>query len=151
MILRVFAAGFVAAMEIVALAAAPAMTAGKTVRVTSDQAVVLTRANRKAERIATVPAGTVLETLDKQDDWYWVLLDRDEHGTRRVGWIHADALETGSGVPATAASKERPKRKGETPKTQKDDDRSLKKAERALEKARRKYEKASQPRTDSPG
>ena len=40
-----------------------------------------------------VEAETTLKVLDKEDDWFWVILPPDIHGTRKVGWIHAGKVE----------------------------------------------------------
>jgi outer membrane protein OmpA-like peptidoglycan-associated protein len=39
--------------------------------------------------------GTVFEVidLDREEDWYWVVLPRDQHGSRRVGWIRVSSVE----------------------------------------------------------
>jgi outer membrane protein OmpA-like peptidoglycan-associated protein len=40
-----------------------------------------------------VEPGTTLEVLDKQEDWFWVIVPPDAHGTRRAGWIRAGNVE----------------------------------------------------------
>ena len=40
-----------------------------------------------------VEAGTTLEVLDKERDWFWVIVPPDGHGTRRAGWIRAGDVE----------------------------------------------------------
>ena len=37
--------------------------------------------------------GTTLEVLEKEKDWFWVIVPRDVHGTRRAGWIRASYVE----------------------------------------------------------
>jgi peptidoglycan-associated lipoprotein len=37
--------------------------------------------------------GTTLEVLDKQGDWFWVIVPPDANGTRRAGWIRAGVVE----------------------------------------------------------
>jgi outer membrane protein OmpA-like peptidoglycan-associated protein len=40
-----------------------------------------------------VSAGTTLEVLDREEDWFWVIVPPDVHGTRRAGWIRARYVE----------------------------------------------------------
>jgi peptidoglycan-associated lipoprotein len=40
-----------------------------------------------------VESGTTLEVLDKERGWFWVITPRDDHGTRRSGWIDARNVE----------------------------------------------------------
>jgi outer membrane protein OmpA-like peptidoglycan-associated protein len=47
----------------------------------------------KSDVIATVEPGTSLESLGKEDGWYWVITPRDATGTRRAGWIAARDVE----------------------------------------------------------
>ena len=37
--------------------------------------------------IATVEPGTILEVLDEDKGYYWVITPRDDFGTRRGGWV----------------------------------------------------------------
>lgn len=37
--------------------------------------------------------GTILAVLDEDDDWFWVVLPPDAHGTRRVGWVRTASVE----------------------------------------------------------
>jgi outer membrane protein OmpA-like peptidoglycan-associated protein len=37
--------------------------------------------------------GTILAVLDKDDDWFWVVVPPDGHGTRRAGWVRAASVE----------------------------------------------------------
>lgn len=56
--------------------------------------------------LAVVEAGTVLEVLDKEDGWFWVVAPRDAHGTRKGGWIRAFEVEAFVPVAASTASAE---------------------------------------------
>ena len=76
--------------------------------------------------LVVVEPGTMLDVLDKDGDWYWVVTPRDVHGTRRAGWIAARLVEAAvvphepdapptpgpppevSGVPAPEVISERP-------------------------------------------
>lgn len=37
--------------------------------------------------------GTILEVLDEEEQWFWVIVPPDAHGTRRAGWIRANLVE----------------------------------------------------------
>jgi outer membrane protein OmpA-like peptidoglycan-associated protein len=91
-ILRAFsiAAVFVAA-GIGSVVPAAAQTPGQ-VRVIIDSARIL-RWLATDEVILHVRQGTTLEVLDELDGWYWVVLPRDAHGTRKVGWIRTINVE----------------------------------------------------------
>jgi outer membrane protein OmpA-like peptidoglycan-associated protein len=52
--------------------------------------------------LVTVDPGTTLDVLDEERGWYWVVAPRDAHGTRRVGWIRGDQVETVISRRATA-------------------------------------------------
>jgi peptidoglycan-associated lipoprotein len=63
---------------------------------------VLTKSERimrwlgpETDIILVVDQGTTLEVLDfdREKDSYWVILPPDLHGTRKVGWIRATAVE----------------------------------------------------------
>lgn len=81
-----------------------------SVRVAVPAARVFESPRSGSDTIITALADTVLEVIDRDGDYYWVLLPVDIHGTRRAGYIHADsvaiAMGTGdprSGIPATVA------------------------------------------------
>ena len=84
------AAVFVAAL-IVPASPVAAQTPGH-VRVIADSARIL-RWLATEEVILRVNQGTTLEVLDEQEGWYWVVLPRDAHGTRKVGWIRTINVE----------------------------------------------------------
>ena len=39
------------------------------------------------EVLLVAETGTILAVLDQDDDWFWVVVPPDAHGTRRAGWI----------------------------------------------------------------
>ena len=43
--------------------------------------------------LVMVPAGTILDVLDQERDYYWVVAPPDAHGTRRAGWIRTNVVE----------------------------------------------------------
>ena len=45
------------------------------------------------EVLLVAETGTILAVLDKDDDWFWVVVPPDAHGTRRAGWIRAAYVE----------------------------------------------------------
>ncbi len=46
-------------------------------------------------------AGTVVEIIERDHDWCWVVLPPDTFGTRRVGWLPVSVLQI-SGTPPPA-------------------------------------------------
>jgi len=64
-----------------------------TLKVVSDSATVRVRPALLSEAVRKVDAGTMLEAIDREDDWYWVILTPDEHGTRYPGWVRAGDVE----------------------------------------------------------
>jgi hypothetical protein len=56
-------------------------------RLATGDTPIMTRANLKSEVLTTVAAGTVLEELDQQGEWHWVLLPPDSNGSRHAGWL----------------------------------------------------------------
>jgi hypothetical protein len=138
---RRVATGLIAA---VALLGPRALEAGAqaqgTIRVVSPNAAVMRRANLKGDVVAPAPPGTVLEVIDLEGDWYWVMLAPDSNGSRRPGWIRASDVE----VVTVGKPKHSPVPPAPGDTRQAEDDRRVKKAKRDLEKARRDYEKAAQ-------
>jgi hypothetical protein len=63
------------------------------VRVVGNDVAVKSRPSRMADTLAKPPADTVLEVLDKEGPWFWVLITRDNHGTQRVGWVKETDVE----------------------------------------------------------
>jgi len=64
------------------------------VEVTSDASRITSSRYVATTMVATVTSGTILEVMDEEGDWYWILLDADPHGVRRAGWIRAgDVVE----------------------------------------------------------
>jgi hypothetical protein len=64
-----------------------------TLKVVSDSAGIHVRPALLSETVKKVNAGTTLEAIDREDDWYWVILPADEHGTRYPGWVRAKEVE----------------------------------------------------------
>lgn len=140
----------VRSLLMVFMAASAASAEPLTVRVVAENARVMSRPMFNGDVMTTVAVDTVLDVLNKEGRWYWVLLERDTHGTQRAGWIReVDVHVAGqperspSGDPAPIA--EGPA-KVEKPK--KVDDRRLKETERRLEKARQAFERLQQPPAD---
>jgi outer membrane protein OmpA-like peptidoglycan-associated protein len=60
----------------------------------------------ESDVLLTAEPGTRLEVLDRERAWYWVVTPRDDHGTRRTGWIQmkdVEAVARGAARPAAAA------------------------------------------------
>jgi len=171
MLLRIFATVLIV---IGALAGAAAAVSGQditTVRVVAEDARVTARPSARSEVMAALAPGAILEVLDREGDWYWVLLHPGAHGTREAGWIRREVIELAqagrngvSMLPPTSkelaerrkaeraeqkaqdqARKAEEKARKAAEKSRKADDQSLKNAERELEKARRDFEKLTEP------
>ena len=151
MLIRTIATGLVVLALVQFSAPAAAAPPMPTIRVVSDQAGVFGRADRKSPVTIVAPAGTVFEVIDKEGDWYWVLMTRDANGTRQSGWIESRYVEivtpaargaaprslTGEvDVVQTALAGPRDGSRGPTGQS----DAHLLKALRDLEQARREYE-----------
>ena len=65
------------------------------VRVTTKSERIWRWLGPQTDVLLVVDQGTTLEVLDfeREKGWYWVVLPPDLHGTRRVGWIRASAVE----------------------------------------------------------
>src|SRR5262245_29876954 len=63
-----------------------------TVRIVSPNAAIMSRPALKSDVFIVASAGTLLDTLDREGDWYWVVLPADVNGTRYTGWIHTSAV-----------------------------------------------------------
>lgn len=125
----------VAAALLVAPAAASSQSL-PTLKVVTANALALRRAETRAEPVATLPLNAVLEVLDSEGDWYWVMLARDAQGTQRSAWIHASDVEVTTDGRSIRAKRPAP----EPAKPSKKDLQRMKKAELELEAARRHYE-----------
>ena len=63
-----------------------------SVRVIPTEAKVFARPEVISDVLAVTHAGAVLDLIDKREGWYWILLGRDENGSRQPGWIQADQV-----------------------------------------------------------
>ena len=65
------------------------------VRVLTESERIVRWLGHEADIILVVNQGTTLEVLDfdQEKNRYWVILPPDVHGTRKVGWIRASAVE----------------------------------------------------------
>jgi hypothetical protein len=63
------------------------------VRVVGENVMVKTRPSRLAETLAKPHPDTVLEVLSREGSWFWVLVERDSHGTQRAGWVRESDVE----------------------------------------------------------
>jgi outer membrane protein OmpA-like peptidoglycan-associated protein len=67
--------------------------------------------------LVMVNPGVILDVLDEENGWYWVVAPPDAHGTRRAGWIRRNLVEAvasrpprprppaaGSGAPSANAA-----------------------------------------------
>ncbi len=93
-------------LSLVCLAvAAPNASGAQTlpmVRVAKETANVRTRPDAMGDVVKSADAGTNLEVIDREGDWYWVFLPPDETGTRVPGWVQVRDVEVISqGEPRT--------------------------------------------------
>jgi hypothetical protein len=63
------------------------------VRVVREDVSVKMRPSRIAETLAKPQRDTVLEVLSREGSWFWVLVERDTHGTQRAGWVRESDVE----------------------------------------------------------
>jgi hypothetical protein len=92
MVLRNVMAGLIASAGV--LVCAPSASAELVmVRVVGNDVTVKSRPSRMADTLAKPQADTVLEVLDKEGPWFWVLITRDNHGTQRAGWVKETDVE----------------------------------------------------------
>ncbi len=65
----------------------------ESVRVKGGPAEIYERPRKGSDVVMVAPEGTVLEVLQREGDWYWVVLPRDANGTPRSGYIPVFAVE----------------------------------------------------------
>jgi hypothetical protein len=70
-----------------------AQTRPSTVRVAHEDAAVMSRPSHRSDLVLTAPPDSTFETLDREGDWFWILLPPDARGTQRAAWIHAGHVE----------------------------------------------------------
>jgi hypothetical protein len=87
-------AAFAVAIVVAVSVSAAAQT---QVRVVRDQAIIWRREARIP--ITTVKAGTVLDVVGRQDDWYIVVVPPESGGTGESGMIAAAQVEAAAGSP----------------------------------------------------
>ncbi len=65
------------------------------VRVMVKSARVMRWLGPQTDVVLIADQGTTLEVIDfdQEKDWYWVVLPRDLHGSRKVGWIRGSLVE----------------------------------------------------------
>jgi hypothetical protein len=63
-----------------------------SVRVIPADAKIFTRPEVISDVVTVTHAGAVLDLIDKREGWYWILLGRDQNGSRRPGWIQANEV-----------------------------------------------------------
>jgi hypothetical protein len=67
-----------------------------SVRVIPPDAKVFVRPEVISDVVTVTHAGSVLELIDKREGWYWILLGRDQNGSRQPGWIQANQVVIGT-------------------------------------------------------
>jgi hypothetical protein len=125
-----------------------------TLRVTRDDASVHTRPALLSDVVAKPAEGTILEAIDLEDGWYWVVLPADEQGRRLPGWVRERDVEiAAAGDPdsvlrhfseAVAQAKARKEAEAAAQEAR------LEQARQRLEDARREYETATKKAPGGP-
>src|SRR5690242_15769612 len=65
----------------------------QTVRLVGPTAVVLGQPSSKSEEISVANREAAFEVIDRDGEWYWVVLPADTNGTRRTGWVRVHDVE----------------------------------------------------------
>src|SRR5262245_22842489 len=75
------------------------------VRVMIKSACIMRWLGPQTDVVLVVEQGTTLEVIDfdQEQNWYWVVLPRDLHGSRHVGWIRASSVEPYVSAPASSS------------------------------------------------
>lgn len=76
--------------------AVPAADALK-LRVIAEQANVHLKSNRDSDVLATVPNGAFLESIQREEGWYIVVLPADDKGFKHIGYIRSEEVEVVQG------------------------------------------------------
>lgn len=63
------------------------------VRVVGENVTVRTRPSRLSDTLAKPQPDEILEVLSREGSWFWVLVERDSHGTQRAGWVRESDVE----------------------------------------------------------
>ena len=63
-----------------------------SVRVIPADARIFTRPEVASDVVTVTHAGAILDLIDKREGWYWILLGRDQNGSRRLGWVQASEV-----------------------------------------------------------
>ena len=63
------------------------------VRIVGENVTVKTRPSRLADTLAKPQPDEILEVLSQEGSWFWVLVERDNHGTQRAGWVRESDVE----------------------------------------------------------
>jgi hypothetical protein len=63
------------------------------VRVVGENVTVKTRPSRLSDTMAKPQPDEILEVLSREGSWFWVLVERDSHGTQRAGWVRESDVE----------------------------------------------------------
>jgi opacity protein-like surface antigen len=80
------------ALVVLVLAGVAGPVFAQQVRVKNGPVAVLQWHNA-SETVGTVETGAILQVIERDGDWIWIVLPADAFGTRRVGWIPLTAVE----------------------------------------------------------
>jgi hypothetical protein len=98
------------------------------IRIGSPTAPAMSRESSSSDLVMTLSAGTELEVLGRESDWFWVVLPADGYGTSRAGWVHAGDVDG-------AVLRRAPKVKVKEDRAARAEQRAAAKAARAADKA----------------
>jgi hypothetical protein len=86
-------AGSLATVALFAPGQLEAQSQTGAIRIGSETAKVMSRREAGAEVLMTVHEGDAFDLLNREGEWYWVMLPLDMHGVRRAGWVHGTNIE----------------------------------------------------------
>jgi uncharacterized protein YgiM (DUF1202 family) len=137
-----------AACVVSSLCAAVALAAGPaTGTIAVNEAMVMSRPTQKSRVVSTVSSQTIVDILDREGEWLWIVLPPDANRTRRAGWIPAAALEPKEGEPMPAHESVAPA--AGMNRSQARANRRLQRARKELDKAQQRYQRLTD-KSDTP-
>ncbi len=95
------------AAAVLCATAAPVL-AGTTLLVVSEPTSVLEGPRRGAEVITIAARASVVELIGREDGWCWIVLARDEYGTRRAGWVPCKVIDAARPQPPSEPAAQPP-------------------------------------------
>jgi hypothetical protein len=144
MLYRTRMLGIAAAAALSAAVPGSAQIGGPTkVRVVAKTAKIMATTAMASDVIEELTQGTEVDVLLEDAGWYWVVLPRDGHGTRRGGWVRVKDVDgsTEAELAARAAQAEAKREAQAAKKQAAADKRAAAAAERAAKAEQKKASK----------